>query len=425
MIDFNLDFTPKLDKEDQKYIDDAFNSLYAESENGISGYYHLPKTSKNLIKEIKNYQNQNHLLNSIDTIALIGIGGSSLGTKAIDSIFKIRRENIKNIIFLENPDPVSISNSFKKIKRDKTLFIVVSKSGKTIETISIFKATLAHFNFDLSTKDKDRFIIITDNDSPLHKFANEFNIQSFTIPKNVGGRFSVLSSVGIVPLLLAGYNVDKLLNGAQRFIESFFARKEEHLMLKGCHIAKYSHSFRINVLFSYSDSLENFNKWFVQLWAESLGKINTDGKNVGLTPIGHIGTVDQHSFLQLLMDGPKDKSVTFIKIKDFQNDLKIPNLSLKYLENTDFVDNYRFNDLINSECDATKESLISRNLPIDTIVLDKIDEENIGELILYFEILTSFVGKLLKVNTYNQPGVELGKKILVEKFNKEIANGKD
>ncbi len=162
--------------------------------------------------------------------------------------------------------------------------------------------------------------------------------------------------------------------------------------------------------------LEDFTKWYVQLWGESLGKINENGEKIGLTPVAHIGSIDQHSFLQLLIDGPKDKSVTFIKIDSFDDDIKIPSISLEYIEKCDFVNGYSLGELLNSECDATIESLRTIDIPVDTIALDRISSYNLGEIIAYYQLLTSSVGIALKIDTYNQPGVELGKKILKEKF---------
>jgi glucose-6-phosphate isomerase len=173
------------------------------------------------------------------------------------------------------------------------------------------------------------------------------------------------------------------------------------------------------VLFSYANDLENLCKWYVQLWGESLGKINTQEKNVGLTPIGLIGSIDQHSFLQLLIEGPKDKTVTFVNIKDFENDLSIPDVSLKHIEKTDFINSNSFNTLINAQCDATRESLIQSGVAVDSIEFERICEGNIGTMIIYYELLTSLVGAMLRVNTYDQPGVELGKDILYKKFGKQ------
>jgi glucose-6-phosphate isomerase len=273
---------------------------------------------------------------------------------------------------------------------------------------------------DLEGADRERVLVITDKGSSLSQFADHYSISQFNIPDNVGGRFSVLSAVGMVPLTLAGMDTASLLNGAGGFLERFLDRKEEHLIEKACFLYKNNAEKSINVLFSYANDLEDFTKWYVQLWGESLGKIDTAKQNVGCTPIGIIGAVDQHSFLQLLIEGPQDKTVTFISIEDFENDLRIPDVSLKHIEKTDFINLSSFNRLINAQCDATKASLIQSGVPVDSIVMDKISEANIGEMIIYYELLTSLVGVLLKVNTYDQPGVELGKVILYKKFENQI-----
>jgi glucose-6-phosphate isomerase len=204
------------------------------------------------------------------------------------------------------------------------------------------------------------------------------------------------------------------------FLNRFFNHQENHLLEKACFYYEHNKSQSINVLFSYANDLEHFTKWYVQIWGESLGKIDKSEHSVGGTPIGLIGSVDQHSFLQLLIEGPKDKTVTFISIKDFENDLKIPNISLKYIEKTDFINNMSYNTLINAQCEATKESLKQSGVAVDSLVIEKISETNIGALIIHYELLTSLVGTMLNINTYNQPGVELGKEILYKKFEKNI-----
>jgi glucose-6-phosphate isomerase len=320
--------------------------------------------------------------------------------------------------FFENSDPINISQTLNKLDKESSLFIVISKSGGTIETTSIFKTVIAYFNLDLDGSDRERVIAITDAGSSLSQFAESYNIKQFNIPDNVGGRFSVLSAVGIVPLTLAGYDTNALLNGAGAFLESLFAGKEVHLLEKACYYYENAKAHSINVLFSYANDLENLTKWYVQLWGESLGKIDSAGNSVGMTPIGLIGAVDQHSFLQLVIEGPKDKTVTFINIDDFENDLTIPEISLKHIEKTDFINGKTFNELINAQCNATRQSLIDNNVPTDGITLSKINEENIGAMIIYYELLTSLTGAMLNINTYDQPGVELGKTILYANLNK-------
>lgn len=418
MLRFNRDFAFDLGGEQKSIIDDAFAVVCDEHESKKIGYYTLPQDALTFVDEAIALEESNTLLKSkkITDIAIIGIGGSSLGIKAIDSLMASKNVKTRKLHFFENSDPVNISGTLAKLKKENTLFIVISKSGGTIETTSILKTAIGYFSLDLEGADRERVLVITDKGSSLSQFADHYNIGQFNIPDNVGGRFSVLSAVGMVPLTLAGIDTTSLLNGAGGFLERFFDRKEEHLLEKACFLYENNAQKSINVLFSYANNLENFTKWYVQLWGESLGKIDTAGKNVGATPIGIIGAVDQHSFLQLLIEGPKDKTVTFISIEDFENDLVIPDISLKHIEKTDFINLSSFNKLINAQCDATKESLVQSDVPVDGIVIDKVSEANIGVMIIYYELLTSLVGAMLKVNTYDQPGVELGKVILYKKF---------
>jgi len=391
---------------------EAFNAVKEENESGKIGYYRLPSDSLSLVDSVKNSALYSDT--SIKNIAVIGIGGSSLGIKAIMQMLPANGK--KAIHLLENSDPVNISQTFDLLKKEDTVFIVISKSGSTIETTSIFKAAIAHFSIDLQSSDTDKIIAITDSGSSLSNFADEYSITQYNIPLNVGGRFSVLSAVGVVPLTLAGYDAKAVLQGALAFEESFFKEEEDHLLRKALHLTHHADSLKMNVIFSYASNMENLSKWYVQLWGESLGKIDADGKRVGLTPIGLIGSTDQHSFLQLIMEGPKDKTVTFINVDDFENSLSVPDISLKYIEKTDFINGNSFNTLINSQCEATKESLIQGGIDVDSITFDRVSEENIGAMIIYYELLTSLCGVMLHINTYNQPGVELGKTILEAKF---------
>ncbi|MDD2829486.1 MAG: glucose-6-phosphate isomerase [Sulfuricurvum sp.] len=405
-------------EESKQRKEKAFTVVTHEYTSGKIGYYGLPISSIKTVDEVKLLEDQNPFLASgtISDIALIGIGGSSLGVKGIDSLLKAKKIPTRNLHFFENTDPTNISKTLSTLTKENTLFIVASKSGTTIETISILKTVISYYGLDIEGDDRNRILVITDAGSSLSKFADHHGMRQFAIPLNVGGRFSVLSAVGIVPLTLAGYDTKAILAGAQTFLESFFSRHEDHLLEKGCFLFENSATITTNILFAYANELENMCKWYVQLWGESLGKIDFHGKTVGLTPQALIGSVDQHSFLQLLIEGPKDKSVTFINILDFESDLMIPTLSLKYLEKTDFVHGKSFNELINLQCAATKESLVLSGVPTDQLSFEKIDEANIGTMILYYELLTSVVGAMMEINPYDQPGVELGKQILYKKF---------
>ena len=376
------------------------------------GYYSLPHSDTTFLKARIDSLNFTQ-----KQIGVIGIGGSTLGTYAIYNFMKYNKQNSKTLkkelFFFESTDPVNLNGTLSQLNLEDTLFIVISKSGTTIETISIFKYLMS-----ITKIDKSNLLVITENDSKLNTFAKANDINSFEIPKNVGGRFSVLSNVGLVPLYLAGFNIDELLKGAKNISTSFFEQHElyDHLIKKARTYYEFKDVYNINAVFSYSQLLEGFNKWYIQLWGESLGKIDINNTNQGLTPIGLLGPVDQHSFLQLIVEGQRDKTVTFIKIKDFKDNTKIASIHLEGLEELDYINNLDFEDLINLQADATIASVkeYKKDIPIDLIEIEEISEYEIGKLLFYYELLTSIVGKFLRINTYDQPGVEGGKIILKE-----------
>ena len=400
-----LYFSTSTDKVQQKSLD----ALKKEQES--IGYYHLPDQETTPYK-----QYAKSLDRKIDTIAIIGIGGSSLGTKAIYHFLKETKKPLRKLLFIESTDPIALQAIQDTIDLNKTHFLVISKSGTTIETIALFK-----YIFALTEQNIEKFTFITDKDSPLDRFAQKHDANIFHIPGNVGGRFSVLSAVGLVPLALAGIDIDKLLEGAKSIQESFFhsGYMQEKLLSKAYLYAKHHAKYHINCIFAYSELLRYFCEWYVQLWGESLGKRQRHSAfHVGLTPIGLIGPKDQHSFLQLIMEGTRDKTVTFINIENFENSLSVPNNTLQFLETLNILDGITFQGLITKQCEAVMEAILSQgDIPVDSIILEKIDEKSIGEVIFYYELLTSLTGYLIDVNTYNQPGVELGKKILKQKLN--------
>ncbi|MEA3316111.1 MAG: hypothetical protein U9Q30_09665 [Campylobacterota bacterium] len=220
--------------------------------------------------------------------------------------------------------------------------------------------------------------------------------------------------------------VDFLLKGARDIRDDFFSKGEsyEPIMEKARFLVENKNRFNINIIFSYSTSLEAFNKWYIQLWGESLGKRNINNTKQSHTPIGLIGPVDQHSFLQLIVDGKRDKTVTFIKINDFQDDTKIPKNRLDGFEELDYIDDLSFSELIENQANSTIEAIENlQDIPCDVITIDKVDEYNIAKLMFNYQLLTSIIGKFVQINTYDQPGVENGKIILKEKLkNKNISN---
>ena len=387
---------------------DIFNEIKKEKE--LIGYYNLPFMDTAKYKEYAQKVKQKN-------VVVIGIGGSTLGTYAIYKFLKHSRQLEKKLYFLETTDPIDIKSKIDAIDLNDTLFIVISKSGTTVETIAIFKYINSLVNCT-----KENTLVITEHDSKLKTYADKNAIQTFEIPKNVGGRFSVFSAVGLLPLSIVGIDIDKLLNGARNIHDDFFQQKGfyKRILKKARFLVEYKYNFNINVVFSYSSRLEGFNKWYIQLWGESLGKIDINNTRQGLTPIGIIGPIDQHSFLQLIIEGRRDKTVTVIKVENFDNDLKIPDIKLIGLEDLDYLNNLAFSDLINKQADATIESISNLgDIPCDVITIDGVCESAIAGLMYEYELLTSLCAKFMYIDAYNQPGVETGKLILKKKLQKK------
>jgi len=399
-------------KYDKNFYQIKSNSKIFErlkEEQDSIGYYDLINQDTSEIKAYASMIKHKH-------IVVIGIGGSSLGARAIYEFLLPSNNYDKSLLFLETVDPLKINHCLKKIDLNNTHFVIISKSGNTVETISLFK-----YISSLITINCKNCTIISGARSALRQFANRQKIKVFDLPDNVGGRFSVFSAVGLLPLAMVGVDIDNLLNGCKRVSDSFFQKEDYYkkIIRKARFLVENKWRFNINAVFSYSSSLESFNKWYIQLWAESLGKINVNGTRQALTPMALIGPVDQHSFLQLIMDGVRDKTITFIKISDLKDDTKIPNQTngeFKVFE-LDFLDGLSFNQLLNRQADATIESVkAQKDIPCDVITISTVDEYNISKLMFMYQLMVSAIGQFLQINTYDQPGVENGKKIFKESF---------
>jgi len=392
---YTHNFNPTISDEE------VFDEIVKEKET--IGYYNLPFQDTNAYKEYAKTVKQSN-------IVVIGIGGSTLGTYAIYKFLKHSKELTKRLFFLETTDPIDIKSKVEGIDLEDTLFIVISKSGTTVETISIWK-----YIHSLVKIDKTNTVIITESDSKLNAYAQANEMKTFEIPKDVGGRFSVFSAVGLLPLAIVGIDIDEILRGAKEIHNSFFAQEQEYdnILKKARFFVEYKNRFNINVVFSYSSRLEGFNKWYIQLWGESLGKVDINNTRQGLTPIGIIGPIDQHSFLQLIVEGKHDKTISVIKVENFDSDLKIPAVKLEALEELNYLDNIKFSSLINKQADATIASINNLNdIPCDVLTIDGVCESAISGLMYKYELLTSVCAKFMYINAYDQPGVESGKIIL-------------
>tara|TARA_B100001057_G_scaffold325083_1_gene325296 strand:- start:2625 stop:3830 length:1206 start_codon:yes stop_codon:yes gene_type:complete len=339
-------------------------------------------------------------------IIVFGTGGSNLGARALDNI--ILNKKIK-IEFYDNIDPNFFLNYNNNLDFKTTGFIIISKSGSTPETLSQFSSI---YQIAIEKNKTEEFLnnilIITEfKESPLYKIGKENNCLLLEHSNKIGGRFSVFSNVGILPALLSGLNVVKLYKGATEIINNI---DNYSLFNLGKFLCKQSiNQYNSNVIMTYSDSLFFFGKWYLQLWAESIGK-----NSKAITAIHSVGTTDQHSQLQLYLDGPRDKFFTFITTDHSNNGLKLNNDLFK---NTDFqyFQNKKMGDLMQAEQRATIETFKGNNFSFREIFLPKIDEENIGKLLAMSFIETIAACIYIDVDPFDQPAVEQGK-ILTKKY---------
>ena len=356
--------------------------------------------------EIANYVRKN-----FKYFVLIGIGGSSLGTEMLaqsllDYYYNFK-ESIKFFI-LDNIDPDKVKHTLNSIEIDKTLFYVVSKSGKTVETVVNFSIVLDKLKKVKPNSWQNHFIFATENrNNFLNNFARKHNIKIFYIPETVGGRFSVLTTVGLLPSAVLGINIKELIEGAKYIRDKFLnvknILKNPFLLLGSVYFLMDTlKNKNILVMMPYSDKLSSFVSWFQQLWAESLGK-----ERMGQTPVKSLGTLDQHSQFQLYMDGKRDKIITFINILERDTDIPIPE---NMPEDISFLKGNSLNQILHKEYIGIKQSLTERGIPNLSINLDRLNPFNMGKLILTFEIATAFAGYLYGINPFNQPAVEIGKK---------------
>ena len=357
-------------------------------------------SDKNLLEETKKISHQ--FREKKEKIIIFGTGGSNLGARALNNI--ILNNNI-SLEFYDNIDPINFENNFQNINFDTTGFLVISKSGTTPETLSQFSC-IYQKSIELSKVKEfcSNTLIITEfKESPLYRIAKDNNCLLLEHHKDIGGRYSIFSNVGIVPAIISGLNINELFNGASEVIYNINKYKPYDL---GRYLTqKENLKFTNNVLMTYSDSLYFFGKWYLQLWAESIGK-----KNKGITAIHSVGTTDQHSQLQLYLDGPKDKYFTFITTDHSNKGMKINNEIFKNTSINYFQDK-TMGDLMQAEQLATIETFKLNNFSFREIYLPKIDEKNLGKLISFSIIETIASCIYLDVDPFDQPAVEQGKKL--------------
>jgi len=359
---------------------------------------------KNDLKEFELLANK---LSSYKKVVVLGVGGSSLGGKTLSAI-----KDQNKIEFLESIDPTTVKNSLQKIDLKQTFFIVISKSGETIETICQTLILLDLFQKNKIKNFSKQFLFVTQSlDNSLAKIAKKIKAEIANHPSTIGGRYSCFSIVGMLPALIAGVDVKKVREGAKKILSQFLGGDEEITNSCAIQLALYEKGFDGNVIMPYIDSLKNFTDWYRQLWAESLGK-----NGFGSTPINSMGTVDQHSQLQLYLEGPKNKFFTFITKNKASDDFMI-----KDLENCPTLfGGKNLSHIVAIEQNTTIEVLNKKKLPIRIFAIEKFNEEVLGGLMMQMFLETILISYTKKINPFDQPAVEL-RKDLAKKLLKKNA----
>ena len=379
------------------------------------GFMRLPKTSEfstpseALAEEVR--------ASGARDFVHVGIGGSALGPIALHRALGHPYHNLladrsggPRVHFAENTDPASLRAILDVVDLPNTWVNVVTKSGSTAETMANFLVVRGALVEALGESDYESRVVFTTDpeEGYLTRIAGREGTKTLPIPPDVGGRFSVLTPVGLFPAAVTGLDVDALLRGAAQCVDEVTEKGAKHPTVVGAalhYLMDTARGRNVRVMMPYADGLDRLAAWFVQLWAESLGK---EGK--GSTPHAAVGTTDQHSQVQLYMEGPQDKVIEIIEVENHPRDLPIPK-AYEDLEGVGYLGGHTMAELLNVECDATRRALLEAGRPNCTIRLGKVDEEHLGYLMQTLEVQTAVAGSLYGVNAFDQPGVEAGKQI--------------
>ncbi len=399
---------------------EAWSQLKGRVQSGEIGFYDTPVNDQ-LSQWTATWEMAAWLRDSgrFTDCLFLGIGGSALGPVALLSALqdKIQDAAIR-FHFVQNVDPNEWKSTLEKLAPSRTLVVCVTKSGTTFETLAQFMCALEWLGRE---RWKSHVVAITDPaKGDLLQFAQNEKIPTLSIAPSIGGRFSVFTPVGLFPLALAGLDGTAFLEGAHLVREACEKQTLEKnpLMILGADLIRHFQDRPIHVCMPYSTRLQLLGDWFVQLWAESLGK---DGK--GFTAIGALGATDQHSILQLLRDGPDDKVTTFITVDQVEDEVKIPS-ALKgtpseRLGAFKILEGHSLQELLMTEYRATSLVMTRRGRPHFSIQLDRLDERNLGALMFAYSVMTAFTGTLWGVNPFDQPGVEEGKVYIREALTRQ------
>lgn len=353
------------------------------------------------------------LANSYEELVLIGIGGSSLGPQLLGDIFKSPKKKFR---ILDNVDPLLFDRLISELPDlKKTAWLIVSKSGSTLETLALTEFVSEHYRKKNLSFFENTFIVSEPKENPLTTWAKKNNRPILEIPVDVGGRFSIFTGAGLTILTYLGINLNDIKAGLRRALQN----RELSTHLVAHYLESFARKEWISVLFSYSSLLKNFGGWWQQLWAESLAK-KTDLRNQAAprvsTPLPVIGTCDQHSVLQQFMEGYPDKFFTFLRVLQIEQDSH-------FLQKSEFnfqpeLTHRSLGQILAAEATATESALSEIQASTLCLELDSLSPQGLAELLMTWQIVVGALGEALNINAYNQPGVELGKKIALELLNR-------
>ncbi len=363
-----------------------------------------------------------------EDVVVLGIGGSGLGATALREALlgpfwndrsEEDRDHFPRLHIVDNPDPFTFRALLERVDPARTMFNVVSKSGATAETMAQYLVARGRVD-DAVGPDKARghFLFTTDPDrGALRQIGEAEDIPMLSIPENVGGRFSVLSPVGLLPVAVCGVDPGELLAGAATMEErcrgDVLSENPAGVLATLLHHADREQGRPIHVLMPYSDRLRPVALWFQQLWAESLGKARTldgEARLSGPTPLAAVGATDQHSLLQLLMEGPHDKVVLFVDVEDAEARVDIPERHPE-ISSLAYLGGHSLGELLATERIATAEALRRAGRPNATLHLPRVGARELGQLFMLLQVATVHAGALYNVDPMDQPGVELGKQL--------------
>ena len=381
-------------------------------------FYNLPVTNK--LTDIKKLAQE--ILQQFQQTIVFGIGGSSLGGEMLINTLGSGQHKVR---FYDNVDPTTLL-ALDKIQWDQTCLLVISKSGNTAETLSQFLTVLPTMNRVLGKDGVQRHTrFITENqEGALYELGQRLQVPVVPHP-SVGGRFSVLSVVGLLPAYLGGVDVDAVVDGAHAMAQRCSQDKiqDNPAFFNGC--AQYLHAEQgrtLSVHMPYADNLRMLINWFRQLWAESLGKLDGNNRHKGMTPVAAHGVTDQHSQLQLYLDGPDDKQITFFASSGSEHLGTTVPLEFADIHAISPLVGHTIGELFNAEFQATRTTLSRKGRPNRTISLHERDAYAVGELIMLFEMETVVVAELMGIDPFDQPAVEESK-VLTRQYLAEFNAG--